>query len=98
MTDPTYTLTITPAEHKKRADDYEVLVQEYVRKHDNKKAKKALTKWSAVVPPWEAVENKGWKYEFGQLIFWSIVFGMCIVAIIYGDEYLLPLLKGTFCK
>ena len=43
-------------------------------------------------------DPKGLKYEFGQLLFWAIVFGMVLVAIITMDELLLPLIRGTLCQ
>ena len=43
-------------------------------------------------------EDHGWKYELGQLVFWSIVFGMVLVAIIGIDEIVIPLIKGTLCS
>ena len=42
-------------------------------------------------------DPKGWKYEFGQLIFWAVVFGIVLATIIMTDEVILPLMEGANC-
>lgn len=42
-------------------------------------------------------DPKGMKYEFGQLVFWAIVFALVLIGIIILDDIILPLIRGSIC-
>ena len=75
-------------------EDAQELIHHSVNHMAGVKSVKLLTE---ELPP-EGPENEDWKYNMGQLLFWTVVFGMVLCVIVLVDETLVPFLRGTLCQ